>query len=111
VQGISRMGKLDLEQRREPVAISLAQGEELALAKHLLQLDQVLSLVAADLLPNRLCQYLFELSQKFNQFYEHCPVLQAEEAVQNSRLALCQLTAQTLKLGLSLVGIQVVERM
>jgi arginyl-tRNA synthetase len=111
VQGISRMGKLDLEQRREPVEISLAQGEELALAKHLLQLDQILSQVAADLLPNRLCQYLFELSQKFNQFYEHCPVLQAEETVQNSRLALCQLTAQSLKLGLSLLGIQVVERM
>ncbi|MEM0980601.1 MAG: DALR anticodon-binding domain-containing protein, partial [Cyanobacteria bacterium P01_H01_bin.58] len=59
----------------------------------------------------RLCQYLFELSQKFNQFYDRCSVLQTEEPQRTSRLILCDLTARTLKLGLSLLGIQVVERM
>ena len=67
--------------------------------------------VAKDLLPNRLCEYLYELSQKFNQFYEQCPVLKSEEPQRTSRLGLCDVTARTLKLGLSLLGISVLERM
>jgi arginyl-tRNA synthetase len=71
----------------------------------------VIGEVAQDLYPNRLCQYLFELSQKFNQFYDRCAVLQAAEPQRTSRLLLCDLTAKTLKLGLSLLGIRVLERM
>lgn len=95
----------------ESLPICLREETELALAKHLLQLNQILSAVEADLFPNRLCQYLFELSQKFNQFYDRCPVLQADEPLRTSRLVLCDLTARTLKLGLSLLGIPVLERM
>ncbi|MDB9314666.1 arginine--tRNA ligase [Spirulina sp. CS-785/01] len=95
---------------REP-EILLQDETELALAKHLLQLTDVLKEVEQDLLPNRLCQYLFELSQKFNQFYDRCPVLQAEDPLRTSRLMLCDTTARTLKLGLSLLGIPVLERM
>jgi arginyl-tRNA synthetase len=91
--------------------IVLKEETELAIAKHLLQLDEVLAEIEQDLLPNRLCQYLFELSQKFNQFYDRCPVLQAEEPLRTSRLILCNITAQTIKLGLSLLGIPVLERM
>ncbi len=91
--------------------ILLQEETELVLAKHLLQLSEVLGDVEQDLLPNRLCQYLFELSQKFNQFYDQCQVLKAEEPVRTSRLVLCNLTARTLKLGLSLLGISVLERM
>jgi len=89
----------------------LDDESEFALAKHILQLDEVIAEVAQDLFPNRLCQYLFELSQKFNQFYDRCAVLQAEEPQRTSRLILCDLTARTLQLGLSLLGIQVLERM
>lgn len=91
--------------------MQLQEEAELTLAKHLLQLNEVIEAVATDLLPNRLCQYLFELSQKFNQFYDQCPVLKAEDAQRISRLGLCDLTARTLKLGLSLLGISVLERM
>nr|B8HSK8.1 RecName: Full=Arginine--tRNA ligase; AltName: Full=Arginyl-tRNA synthetase; Short=ArgRS [Cyanothece sp. PCC 7425] len=111
VQGISRKGQIDLEQLTEQPTLSLQEEEEKLLARHLLQLEDVLAQVTEDLLPNRLCQYLFELSQKFNQFYDRCPILQAEEPLRNSRLGLAQLTARTLKLGLSLLGIQVLERM
>ncbi len=110
VQGIYRKGKL-AEQADTTAKILLQAETELLLARHLLQLTDVLNLVTHDLLPNRLCQYLFELSQKFNQFYDRCPVLQAEPSQRQSRLALCQLTAHTLKLGLSLLGIQVLDRM
>ncbi|NJN04234.1 MAG: arginine--tRNA ligase [Leptolyngbyaceae cyanobacterium RM1_1_2] len=111
VQGISRKGDIDFDDLGENARIHLGDETEFALAKHLLQLDQILAEVESDLMPNRLCQYLFELSQKFNQFYDRCSVLQANEPQRTSRLMLCDLTAKTLKLGLSLLGIQVLERM
>lgn len=111
IQGISRKGDIDFEQLGADDKIMLQEETELTLAKHLLQLSEILGYVEEDLLPNRICQYLFELSQKFNQFYERCPVLQAAEPQRTSRLVLCDLTARTLKLGLSLLGISVLERM
>lgn len=111
IRGISRKGDIDFEQLGKDAKILLQEATELVLAKHLLQLNEVIHTVEQDLLPNRLCQYLFELSQKFNQFYDQCPVLKAEEPLRTSRLVLCDLTAQTLKLGLSLLGISVLERM
>ncbi|HEY9697967.1 MAG TPA: arginine--tRNA ligase [Trichocoleus sp.] len=111
VQGISRKGGIDLSQLGLDAPIVLQEETELALAKHLLQFEQVLAEVEADLFPNRLCQYLFELSQKYNQFYDRCPVLQAEEPLRTSRLILSDLTARAIQLGLSLLGIPVLERM
>ena len=111
VQGISRKGQIDFEQLGADAKILLQEKTELTLAKHILQLSEILAYVEEDLLPNRLCQYLFELSQKFNQFYDQCPVLSAAESQRTSRLILCNLTAKTLKLGLSLLGIPVLERM
>lgn len=111
VQGISRKGEIDFEKLGKDAPVVLQEETELALAKYLLQFDQVLSAVEADLLPNRLCEYLFELSKKFNQFYDRCPVLQAEEPQRTSRLILSDLTARTIQLGLSLLGIPVLERM
>lgn len=111
VQGISRKGNIDFDHLPADAHIYLQEDTEFALARHLLQLDEVLDEVAQDLFPNRLCQYLFELSQKFNQFYDRCSVLQAPEPQRTSRLILCDLTAKTLKLGLRLLGISVLERM
>ncbi|KAM3099170.1 arginine--tRNA ligase [Phormidesmis sp. 146-35] len=111
VQSISREGKIDFQNLGSDANILLKEEAELTLAKHLLQLEDIIDLVSQDLFPNRLCQYLFELSQKYNRFYELCPVLKAEEPVRTSRLMLCDLTARTLKLGLFLLGIEVVDRM
>ncbi|MCL1474845.1 arginine--tRNA ligase [Argonema antarcticum] len=111
IQGISRKGDIDLEKFGTDAKILLHEEEELVLAKHLVQLSEILGNVEQDLLPNRLCEYLYELSKKFNQFYDKWEVLKSEEPVRTSRLILCDLTAKTLKLGLSLLGIQVLERM
>ncbi len=111
IQGITRKGNIDLAQLSTESALHLIEETELGLGKHLLAFPDILDMVALELLPNRLCQYLFELSQKFNQFYDRCPVLTAPESERPTRLALCQLTAQTLKLGLGLLGIKTLERM
>jgi arginyl-tRNA synthetase len=91
--------------------IQLDAVEEIALAKHLLNFGLTLEAVAEEYRPNFLCNYLFELAGKFTSFYENCPVLKAEGAVRESRLALCDLTARVLKLGLETLGIETVEQM
>ncbi|WP_416673856.1 arginine--tRNA ligase [Egbenema bharatensis] len=111
VQGISRKGGIDFTTLGTDAPIGLQEEEELTLAKHLLQLDEVLAIVEENLYPNRLCEYLFELSQKFNRFYDRLPILQAAEPDRTSRLILAHITAETIKLGLSLLGIPVLERM
>jgi arginyl-tRNA synthetase len=110
VKGIGRKGEIDFSQL-QLANLLLNTEAELVLAKHLIQLSETIVAVSEDFLPNRLCQYLYELSQKFNQFFEQCPVLQAEEPLRTSRLCLCDLTAKTLQLGLALLGIDVLERM
>ena len=70
--------------------IQLIAAEEIALAKHLLNFGLVLEAVADDYRPNFLCSFLYELAGHFARFYENCPVLKAEEAERNSRLALVQ---------------------
>ncbi len=66
----------------------------------------------ADYRPNQLTNYLFELANRFSTFYENCPVLKAESPeLLQSRLTLCDLTVKVLRRGLTLLGIEVVERM
>jgi arginyl-tRNA synthetase len=89
----------------------LAAPHEIALAKHLLRLGEVVELVARELKPHYLCTYLYELAAKFSGFFENCPVLQSEEPIRSSRLALCQITGRTLALGLDLLGISHPDQM
>ena len=91
--------------------LAFSEPQEWALIRELLKFDAVVAEVEEELLPNRLCSYLFELSQVFNRFYDQVPVLKADDPARDSRLALCRLTADTLKLGLGLLGIPTLERM
>jgi arginyl-tRNA synthetase len=81
------------------------------LALGLLAFPEAFELALAALQPHRLCVYLFDLAQRFTAFYEACPVLSAEGALREERLALCDLTARTLSLGLSLLGIEAPDQM
>jgi arginyl-tRNA synthetase len=108
IAGIARKGG-DLQ--ATGAALQFSEPQEWALVRELLKLDVVIAEVEEELLPNRLCSYLFELSQVFNRFYDQVPVLKADAAARPSRLALCRLTADTLKLGLGLLGIATLERM
>ena len=71
----------------------------------------ILAEVGRDLEPHRLCGQLYELAKAFTDFYEACPVLVAPEPVRANRMALCQLSARTLRQGLNLLGISAPERM
>ena len=93
-------------------SISLDHEREKDLGTKLGQFNETLVRVSAKGQPHVLCGYLFELAGAFSSFYEACPVLGAEnEDQKHSRLLLAKLTAQTLKQGLALLGIETLEQM
>ncbi len=113
VQNIFAKGEVDVEQlRTRSELLTIQHDKERQLAIQLLRLPEAIDEMLADYRPNALTNYLYDLATKFSEFYEHCPVLKAENAAQReSRLLLCDLVARTLKLGLSLLGIDVVQKM
>ncbi len=84
---------------------------EVHLARMLVRFAEMVPVVLDDFRPNLLATYLLELARSFHSFFEACPVLKSEGAVRDSRLVLCALTANVLKKGLELLGIEVPERM
>ena len=96
----------------EPADIIFSHESERELVRNLMKLPDILSEVESDLYPNKLCDYLFETSQKFNQFYENCSVKGAETPeLKASRLTLCTVTAGTIRLLMQLLGINVVQKL
>ncbi|MDU7792365.1 MAG: arginine--tRNA ligase [Citrobacter freundii] len=92
--------------------VIINEDREAQLAARLLQFEETLTVVAREGTPHVMCAYLYDVAGLFSGFYEHCPILSAEnEDIRNSRLKLAQLTAKTLKLGLDTLGIETVESM
>jgi len=91
--------------------LHLEQPAELELAKFILRFPLAIETALSDYRLNAITDYLFELAQKFTAFYDACPVVKSEEPLRSSRLALCELTANVLKQGLNLLGIETIEKM
>jgi arginyl-tRNA synthetase len=100
---------------RSPAAASgpvvLGEPSERVLALRLLGFGRAVNDVAVDAEPHKLAGYLFDVASAFTAFYEHCPVLDAEPAIRESRLALAALTLRVLTTGLDLLGVPIPERM
>lgn len=87
------------------------QSSERDLALHLARFSETLEGVAATAEPHRLCAYLWQLSALLMKFYESSPVLTSQGETRALRLLLCERTAETLKQGLELLGLETLERM
>ena len=113
VQGILRRIKTDLQKLRSETGEFVFQNEiERTLAVKLVRFGESLDEVLVEYKPNLLCNYLFELTQTFFQFYDQCSVKDASsDDVRISRLKLCDLTARTIEKGLDLLGIGVLQQM
>lgn len=91
--------------------LPLAPAER-ALGLHLDEFGDTLAAVAESYEPHKLAAYLYQLASHFTGFYEHCPVLKAEDrATVENRLFLCRLTADTLHRGMALLGIRTPARL
>jgi arginyl-tRNA synthetase len=91
--------------------IKLESPYEIALARQILRFGEIITLVGRELKPHILCAYLYDLAGRFSGFFENCQVLKSDEPIRSSRLALADMTAQTIAKGLDLLGIQHPEKM
>lgn len=109
IHGIERKA----ETRAGEISANYTLNEyEGAVLRKLLMFPEVLEQTALEYYPNLICNYLFELAQTFNRFYEAVPVNQEQDnTAYYYRTRLCTATAQVVKNGLSLLGIDAPEQM
>jgi arginyl-tRNA synthetase len=100
-----------LEEGATGGAIVLQDNAERLLALELARFGDAVHGVARETMPHFLTSYLYNLATQFMRFYEACPVMKSEGELRASRLTLCRLTADTMKAGLGLLGIDVLEAM
>lgn len=89
----------------------LKNQKEIALVKMLSKFPEICKNATENSMPHIIANYSYNLAQTFNDFYETCPVLQAEQKERDARLLLVMATRQVLHNALSLLGIKSLERM
>lgn len=108
-----RKGNVDrLALRASGSRLRITHASERALLLQLLSFEDSLNSIVQELKPNLLSLFLFETANRFTTFYTDCSVWnEPDEDIRRSRLLMCDLSARTLTLGLSLLGIQAPEKM
>jgi len=109
VQGIKRKIGKPVDPLIGKVPIALEHVSEIALALHIRQFGEAIDTVDRELLPNRLCDYLYDLAEKFHAFFRDCRV--EGDQHEESRLLLCETTGRILQKGLALLGLRTLDRM
>ena len=89
----------------------IINNDELSLLRTFAKYPDVVYSSASTFSPHLICNYLFDLAQKYNFFYQKNPILKAEKDVRDLRLLITQVTAQIIQNGLYLLGIKTVEKM
>ena len=87
-------------------------AEELSLSRRLVEFPSILDDTISTFSPHKLCKHLHSVASSFASFYENCSILkEGDQSLSSRRLALCDLTARELQLGLGILGIDVPQRM
>ncbi|MEM4215298.1 MAG: arginine--tRNA ligase [Candidatus Pacearchaeota archaeon] len=85
--------------------------KEYTLAKELSLFPEIAKISLEQLKPYLLCNYAYKLAQLFNDFYESCPVINAEAGIKERRVSLVRATKQVLANVLNIIGVPVLEAM
>ncbi len=109
ILGIKRKIDSDIDRIIKSSKINLKHPSEVSLGIHLARFSEVLEMMSRDLLPNRLCDYLYELATRFNVFFRDCRVEGTIE--QNERLALCEYTSKVMKKSFDILGLKPLDKM
>ncbi len=109
--GQARMTNDDIETNSSELQTTnyRLQAEEDELLRFLSYYPYFVEKASIEFATSVICNYLFELSQKFNLFYQKHKIIGSEN--ENFRLELTKATGQTVKNGLNLLGIETVARM
>ncbi len=89
----------------------LNEKEEAEIAKIIAGFPDVVMKATNELKPHLIASYLYGLAQKFNEYYHLHQILKAEDKIKDARLLLISAVAHTIKNGLMLLGIGVLEKM
>ncbi|WAQ99944.1 SYRC-like protein, partial [Mya arenaria] len=120
IRSIARAAKVTPEQLKMTIAkegVSLEDEKELKLAKCILRLSEVILKCLDDLLLHSLCDYLYELSTTFTEFYDKCYCIEKDRdtgvivKVNMSRILLCEATANVIAACFHILGITPVQKM
>jgi arginyl-tRNA synthetase len=110
-KSVLRKVEAEIGDQRSEIGVTELSTSERILIGTLLQYPHVLSEARSEHLPHKLANYLYQLCQDFNSFYNTESILQAETSVRDLRLHLTSLTASVLKSGAELLTLRVPERM
>ena len=92
--------------------LGILTTEELTLARRLVEFPSIMDDSISTFSPHKLCKHLHSVASSFASFYENCSILKEDnDVISKRRLALCDITARELQLGLGIMGIDVPERM
>jgi len=89
----------------------LNKKEEQELIKLMSSFTDTITKATCDLRPHLIANYLYQLAQKFNEYYHIHQILKADGKTRDARLLLISSVKQVIKNGLSLLGIEVLEKM
>jgi arginyl-tRNA synthetase len=105
----SILGKAGAMSHESQVMSHELQPDERTLVRKLTEYAEAVERATAELMPHHICTYLYELAQQFNRFYEKNRVIGDDR--EQARLSLVSHYADTLKNGLTLLGIHAPDRM
>ena len=111
IQSILRKAESEGKKIDFSKTINLNDKQEKALANHIAAFPMAVIKAADSFKPNVIADYLFELAKKFNSFYNSCPILNQKDDILFSRGLLAKVAGETIKEGLSLLGIETLDRM
>eukprot|EP00951_Prasinocladus_malaysianus_P048393 scaffold657957_cov32-Prasinocladus_malaysianus.AAC.1 len=100
---IQRKSGKDMQELIQKGTMQLAHEKELQLALKVARFPEALEECLEELMPNRLTEYQFELSQIFSDFYNECQIVGSPE--EDSRLLLAESTAVVMRKCFDLLGI------
>ena len=89
----------------------LAHEDEKALIKAIALLPEEIREAAVSRDPSKLNKYAVQLAAQFHRFYNACRIMEAEPALRDARLCLCQATVQTVRNVLGIIGVDAPEKM
>lgn len=106
----------EIEAEAKKGAIALEHEKEWKLARTILKLPDVLVQITQDLYLHPLCEFLYEVSTVFTEFYDNCYCVEKDQSgnivkINMNRILLCEATAQIMEKCFSILGITTVGKM
>ena len=102
--------KLGINYSKLENSFQLKEKSEIQLAKKIILLQDIWEECLKNLSPNTLLNHIYELTRAFSNFWNNCPITKVDKQLQLSRLNLCLCVQKQISWGLSLIGIEALER-